>query len=335
MLRFTCPHCSMKLTAREDRAGRTAACPHCKSKLTIPHPPEPELKLIREDSSTPLEPPAPVTFKAAPVPVAPDTAARERQQAQELLASLPPEPTPEYTGERKLFWLLDILLYPFSTTGLVTLAVMIGLPLISAFLGVAFFRLVRLAGWVSFGIGVLMGLYVLWYLAECVYDSAKGGTRAPEIIDADTSLNTLWARGSYLLAVYLVYVVPVLVYWGWMQRFDAIFWALAAWAVFFFPMSLLAMVINDSLSALNPFFLIASISRVFLSYVALVACLLTIIALLALLSGATLPLPMPHVRALVAISLLSLLANAYSSFLLAHILGRFYWRNRARLDWGI
>jgi hypothetical protein len=136
VLRFACPHCSAKLTAREERAGKTAACPHCKSTVTIPGPPEPQLKLVREDSRVPLEAPDRVTFKAAPARVAPDTAARERQQAQELLASLPPESSPEYTGARKVFWLLDILLYPFSITGIVTLAVMIILPLLSAGLGV-------------------------------------------------------------------------------------------------------------------------------------------------------------------------------------------------------
>jgi hypothetical protein len=30
-----------------------------------------------------------------------------------------------------------------------------------------------------------------------------------------------------------------------------------------------------------------------------------------------------------------LAATNYVAFLVAHVLGRFYWRNRERLDWGL
>jgi hypothetical protein len=335
VLRFVCPHCSVKLTAREDRAGRTASCPRCKKVLTIPSAPELELQLVRSEPSAPLEPLDGPAFHAAPPRADPDATRRDRQQAREILESLGPEPEPEHTGNRKVFWLMDILLYPFSITGIVTLALMIGWPLMTAALGRTFFVLARLGSWLTFGIGVLLGLYTLWYMAECVYDSAKGGTRAPEIMDADTSFNALWSRAKYLLTVYFVYVAPVLIYRLWSHSFDAIFWALAAWAVLFAPMSLLAMVINDSFTALNPFFLIAAIARVLLSYAGLLVCLLGMVALMAWISAATVPPPTPRVRALLVLSIVSLVADSYGAFLFAHILGRFYWRNRERLDWGI
>jgi DNA-directed RNA polymerase subunit RPC12/RpoP len=333
VLRFSCPNCGAKLTGSEERAGKAAVCPRCKRKLTVP--PAPELTLLREEPAAPVESSDRPTFRAPPAPVERDSDRREHEQAREVLASLGPEAAPEHTGERKLPWLLDILLYPFSTTGIVTLVVMIGFPLVRTLFD-AFAprpRVVPMRGWPSFLIGLVLGLYVLWYLAECVHDSAQGGTRAPDVLDANTGLSNLWARVSYLLAVYIVYGMPVVIYGLATHRLDPIFWALAAWAAVFFPMSLLAMVVNDSISALNPLFLIGSICRVPLSYFGLIVCLLAMAVLFVLVPALMRPTPPPG--AVGAIGLVSLLAGAYGSFLFAHVLGRFYWRNRDRLDWGL
>ncbi len=181
----------------------------------------------------------------------------------------------------------------------------------------------------DWGITCVLSLYVAWYLAECVYDSAKGGTRAPEIIDTGW-LDDWWSRVSYLLVVYILFALPPLIYHFAVGRTDAIFWALLAWAVLFFPMGLLAMVIHDSTCALNPLSLLKSILQVFGPYLGL---LLGIGALAGLLWYATDLLSQGLGPA--GVWLVAALMYGYAAFVLAHVLGRFYWRYRDRLDWGI
>ncbi len=336
MIHFECGHCGRGFKAPETDAGKAGRCPQCGNKVVVPPAPTEKLTLVREPNATPAQ--KPLEPDAAPPSGWIDSShraqeAETRRRDQEVLESLGPLPVPERTGERQFFWLFDILVYPFSGTGLVTLGVIIGFPLVRALLGAVIPPFMPYRGFLFLIIGSVLTLYLGWYLAECVYDSAKGGTRAPDVMDADTSLGSLWSRVSYLLAVYLIYGLPVLIYVLIMQRFDAIFWALAAWAVLLFPMGLLAMVINDSVSALNPFFLVGSIFRVFLPYLGLVACLIGMACLLILLPA--LFRPAPPAEAIGAFGLASLVLGAYGSFLFAHVLGRFYWRHRDRLDWGI
>jgi hypothetical protein len=110
---------------------------------------------------------------------------------KEALAKLRYTPPPEYTGERRLPWPVDILLYPANAAGLMNLAIVVGILLLLTlvprlvflpFLGLMFF-LAKLA----------IAIYAAWYWAECTYDSAKGGTRAPGFFDRDrksTRLNS-------------------------------------------------------------------------------------------------------------------------------------------------
>src|SRR6185369_9352245 len=37
-IRFSCPHCSQKLSVSTRKAGKTANCPRCKKELTVPAP---------------------------------------------------------------------------------------------------------------------------------------------------------------------------------------------------------------------------------------------------------------------------------------------------------
>jgi hypothetical protein len=244
---------------------------------------------------------------------------RSRQQEQEVLASLGPMPAPEPTGQRELPWLLDVLLYPASLSGSITLLVMAVAPFIGRIVP---WPLTRGFFWLS----IVIYLYAAWYLAECVYDSAKGGTRAPDVLDADTRPSELWSRFVYLLAVYILFILPAVIYWMCTHRADAIFWGLVAWAIFFFPMGLLAMVLNDSSSVLNPLFLLAAIFRVFFAYIGLLLLIGALVIPLCLFVYWLLP---------TSIGILGPLIMAYASLVMAHVLGRFYWCYRDRLDWGI
>ena len=37
-IRFSCPHCTQKLSVSTRKAGKTANCPRCKKELTVPAP---------------------------------------------------------------------------------------------------------------------------------------------------------------------------------------------------------------------------------------------------------------------------------------------------------
>jgi hypothetical protein len=112
---------------------------------------------------------------------------------------------------------------------------------------------------------------------------------------------------------------------------DGVFWALVAWAMIFAPIGLLAMVVQDSADALNPLFLLGSMGRVLLPYLGL-------LLLVAGSAGLVWQIALwSWVRPGCAIwlQIASAAVIAYSAFVLAHVLGRFYWRYRERLDWGL
>jgi hypothetical protein len=255
------------------------------------------------------------------LPVRSDADAREDRLTQRLYASMCGDATAGAAGERRLPWPIDILLYPASLGGLTTLVIIVGIPLVLDLLPFG------LLGWL---IGMVIGLYSIWYLAECVYDSAKGGTRAPMALDT-TDFSDMLSRALYLAAVYLLFVFPAGIYWIWMNRADAVFWALVAWAVTFFPMGLLAMVIHDSTSVLNPLFLLGAILRTFIPYTGLLLLLGMLAGLYWLISDVL--TGGSYGRWL--LGALGAFLAAYMSFIMAHVLGRFYWRCRERLDWGI
>ena len=338
MLRFRCPKCSVKLTAREDRAGKTAACPHCKSKIAIPsaQAPSPAQLESTTDKITFIEP-AKAPDKPATDPLSPPQAdeldADARQHDEKLLISLGITPLPQHTGERQLPWLIDVLLYPTSQAGLTCMAVIVIAPLAAYFIRRFFgpFGAILL-GWPIFLGSLVIGLYVIWYMAECAYDSARGGTRAPDAFGLKVGFTDVGARIIYIAAVYGVYVVPVIVYLMLFRRVDAILLALAVWAVLFFPMSLLAMVLHDSTFALNPLFLLGSIFRTFFQYAGLLLLLLAATSAVAwIILAPSSGLHIPSIWLTTA----RMAISTYIVFLMTHILGRFYWRNRERLDWGI
>jgi predicted neutral ceramidase superfamily lipid hydrolase len=250
-----------------------------------------------------------------------------RSREKEALAKLRYTPPPEYTGERRLPWPIDILLYPANAAGLTNLAVVVGILFLLTlvqrlvflpFLGLMFF-LAKLA----------IAIYAAWYWAECTYDSAQGGTRAPQILDA-AGYGDKWSRVSYLLAAYIIFVLPTILYPLYGGRNITILCTLLAWAIVFFPMGLLAMVMHEALYVLNPLFLLGSIFRTFIPYLGL----LLLIASQAVLFRLVLGLLMQGGYSIWLAGLGSF-TTGYSSLIAAHILGRFYWRYRERLDWGL
>lgn len=332
MVKFRCPNCSQKLSVPENRAGRAARCPRCKERIAIPYPAASEsMTAGAEDELTLVAPPKLHDGAALdldePRRLA-EEQARTRQSEEELLASLGVTPPPEHTGKRTQPWPIDILLYPINVHGLVFLAICVGIPTCLRLV----FQLVPLLGF-AMGIPVLIlhiliFLYAGWYLAECVFDSATGGTRAPGVPTA--GIGEMWSRVSYFLAVYVLFLFPPGIYYLFTRETDLVFYGLLVWTILFFPMGLLAMAIMDSTTALNPLVLLDGILRTFFSYVGLLVLLVAVTFLMGWLLNTLTG---------VGPALLSTLIGHTGSYcalmVQAHILGRFHWRNREKLDWGI
>ena len=116
--------------------------------------------------------------------------------------------------ERKLPWLIDVFLYPACLPGMITLGVLLGIR-IAVDLAVKFLELLSMycaplliLALLGFYVGILikiaLRLFLLWYVCECIRDSAVGGLRAPETIANPPGLSELFRAGF----VWLVFWGP-------------------------------------------------------------------------------------------------------------------------------
>lgn len=236
-------------------------------------------------------------------------------------------------------WVLDIFCYPANRPGLSTLGVMVGVPLVMIGLSLASYSLMPAAPVLIFVIvplimaamagTLIMLLYFLWYLCTCVRDSAAGGLRAPETLGQTPGAVELLGQlfqvgicvgvflGLYSSLTYGVSLSPII---------HRLF---CGTLVFCFPLCLLSVISMESLGGMNPFLLLRTLVRVFLPYCGLVT-LLSVLHGSALwgmgLSQADRALNVPWALGVGAV-------EAYLLLVSAHLLGRFSWKNRNRLDW--
>jgi len=101
---------------------------------------------------------------------------------------------PQLEVKRKLPWLIDILLYPMSVSGVIHLVIFLLAPLlINKFVLIDYYGTIRLVLYI-----LLIG-YLFYYLAYCVSDSSKGGCRAPDI-----STQGIPDRGDLISQIFLM-----------------------------------------------------------------------------------------------------------------------------------
>jgi DNA-directed RNA polymerase subunit RPC12/RpoP len=370
MIEFACSSCGKLISVSESYRGRKGRCPSCKSIITVPkeQPPcPPELTGSDDGEAAPaaafLDP---AMFDIPPKQL-PATESTGQAQPADKAFQQPVQPetdlaTAQPALERKHPWLVDIFLYPANLAGLTVLGMVIGVPLLfHAFVWIlGIFTLVfppmlvflTLFAVVGLIVRIVLYLYLYWYLCECVRDSAQGGARAPETMALTPGVGDMLLQLLKILACLVLFWGPV-VAWAFRtftMAMATVWYAgpltpvfssalaanlvitvlLLAYAIFFFPMALLAVVMFDSLSGLNPVVILRSILSTFLQYCVLV---LVFCALSAFVAGLKLfvmrycPLPM-QITALLLYCL-----SAYLLVVKAHILGRFYWNNRQILDW--
>ena len=187
----------------------------------------------------------------------------------------------------------------------------------------------------SFIVNLLINLYMCWYFAECVRESAAGAVRAPDAF-ATADLSSMFGQCLYLGACYAIFALPAALYSFFTNRTDATFWALVAYGVFFFPMGLLAAVMFSSSTAFNPVLWIGSILSTFFQYCGLVLLIGGIVVGVKALTTMAQSENIQQIEG--STMLLEILFSCillYLAFVVAHLLGRFYWRYQEKLNWEV
>jgi len=223
--------------------------------------------------------------------------------------------------------LIDVLLYPMSLDGLaVTVVFALGLWMIRLF--AVFFR-----PWSYYRVTLVMtfwGLFAAWcaanFFAICLFDSSKGGTRAPGVLPAYP-----YGGGDLgvprLLGAIALGLGPSVLYYLFSGNLDWLFLLLALAGTFPLPMVVLAGTLIDSAEAFDPRLIARSIAATLPAYLGLNLRL----ALLAALGFALyldaglwrLPRVLPYAMLL------------YLLWIAGHLLGRFYLRHKDKLGWGV
>ena len=309
-VRFTCSTCNKEIEEPETSRGKLVECPHCGSYVPVPSE-----KIPAQKAEALVQP-----GKADDIS---DERFEELQRGKGKMAEQEPEPV----AERRLPWFIDILLYPISASGMVHLAILSFLPRMLLPLGHL--------NWLHppiFGLGFLVIFigYLLYCLSDCIRDSANGGRRAPNIDISPTVLLNIGELISPVLKVFVCIAFclgPLLAYLIITKRTDIIFWMLVTYGVFFLPMVLLAGVLFDSLRALNPILIIASMFNVFLPYCGLVSLFFVVSGLVAIIITFMPQLPI--------ISYILSAVCIYLTMMMAHLLGRFCYKYREKLNWEV
>ncbi len=237
-------------------------------------------------------------------------------------------------AKERLPWLIDIFLYPISAAGLTMLGLFVIVP---------FVLTLFLMGLQSLGLGVIMRplgfllflvvwvirFYMFWYLGFCVRESAEGHFRAPDNIAPgfDDSIGETFEQMLLIVGTVALFLLPSIVYYLVSRSIDTRFWLIMAGGGFFMPMALLSVIMQDGFWGLNPFRIIFSILRTFVRYCLVVPVFYLPIAIIAAFI-------IHFYRNDNAVTfLLFRTAYVYLLIVASHVLGRFYYRNEAALDW--
>jgi len=330
LIRFECHNCGRIIKVRQELAGKKGKCPDCKTPLVVPQPIFPTSAPKKTRPVTNIHQDNKVTDRLFEKPF--NSKEDFNKPGDALMQygyhdkTVPLDKNSDEcieAGKRKLIWFLDIFLYPLSPPGITIIAIVI-LPVILGYLltkiplfGIIFFIVI-------FVIRIIVGLYMVWYIALCIRDSALGGLRAPETINEMPGLGDLLSQTWQIIACYGALLAPAIIYRAVTQQQDFIWQVLFYPGIFLFPMSLLSVVMHDNILGLNPLITLSSIFKTFFPYCGLVAFLIGIFCLM----NKAIPMESSFV-----VSVISQIAGIYLFLVCAHLLGRLFWRYKDKLDW--
>ncbi|MBN1456778.1 MAG: DUF4013 domain-containing protein [Sedimentisphaerales bacterium] len=348
MIKFRCEKCNQKIAVKAIHAGKRVKCNKCQNICVIKASrPATQSESATRSSTQKAVSDNMLNFDSE------DLSALAAGQTVEIER---PKPKPEQEKiddaqrtqnlktktpkQRMLPWPIDILLYPTSIAGLLNIVLVVVCNFVLGF----FFCMGAL-------LQLLISFYIIWYCCECIRDSASGGLRAP---DAFSGGLDIWEEAfQYLkvMATCILFISPVIIYVFYYCVFtetkpnNVIVISLLGYSAAFFPMALLAMVLFDSLSALNPWLLVRSIISTFPQYVGLVILLygLGIIyyfvvfaaAMGSAAASAASPVPGSEIMGAIGFHLVEQAASLWLTLVLCHLLGRFYYKYEEKLYWEV
>jgi DNA-directed RNA polymerase subunit RPC12/RpoP len=339
MMNFNCDNCGQKFNVPEGRAGKKGRCPKCRQEFIIPGQDDYGLFGGRSGSK--------INHKISDIDSSLFDIPQKTEKAEELITQqqIPDESSessnesdesvevdeknPEDKTAFMLPWFINIFLYPFDLEGIIRLIglwllIFLFCPLIMARVGLG----TEYAPIVYF----FPVSYALYYLTECIRHSAAGHYRAPNFWFHPTDTDK-WDCVSQLFVVVgsiAVCFCPVTIYYIATERSDLIYWLLLAFGGFFFPMVLLAVVLFDSLNALNPLLIVRSILSIFIHYCGLIFILFVGSYFCLKINSRfynfhPLPILPFFLRAI----------QLYMIFVAVGLLGRFYHKYRNKLNWEV
>ncbi len=337
MIEFYCENCGQKISAPKVYSGKEFRCPKCRNSVNVPQ--------VESTSSAPMQSnggesqtnlkysdydltllniqeqdkirnitasQSDVSGEAADIQLDSGEKTRQAEEAE----------------ERRFPWLIDIFLYPLSLPGLKNLVIFVVVPpLMFVLLFVLPGMLVCLFTLIRLIVNCLIVLYMFWYFAECIRDSAGGWVRAPQGMGALPDLSDLLRQMVHAIGCLMFFLVPAGIYIGITGRIDIYFLLLLGIGLFFYPIGFLSVVLFDSVSGFNPRVLVRSIYNTFFPYLGLVLLYVFFAWLIwrMLLLGQDSILWVLFKRFIVF----------YTAFIVAHLTGRFYWRYRDKLQWNL
>ncbi len=327
MIRFLCEDCGQRISVSDDFAGRSGKCPGCGSAVVVP-------AAITATAINDIK----LDFRDFPSDDADDL----QDVNQEFFNDLGLKPIGMANldaGKRAKPWYIDIFLYPVSTSGVINFLMLTLLPPFFALIAMLFFMIPVLSffGFFFIMFTLIFRAYFFWYMAECVRGSCMGLTRAPSVYNS--AGDDFWSVLSFyfsLFACHLLCFAPAPISLLYNYEFGILYWALTVVGCLFFPILYLSIVVIDSSSAWNPVMLIMSMIRLMPQYLIFPAVIFGFICLIHSMvfclvdhdsSGLLLLLISPLIKPVV------IAIAVYFSFIAAHLLGRFYWKNAHRLDW--
>ncbi len=336
VIKFSCKNCGQKISVPDVHAGKKGKCPKCKTIVIVP-----QVKSAADDyenlasgeqlehssSASDLqlkkEPPSQTggTYRVF-------TNDLDTMPNQEQIAKIPEDEKPP---ERKLPWILDIFLYPTSTSGLINLGIFWILPILLEFTRIILPIIPGLAGLVVAG-------YMYYYFMECIRDSAAGGIRAPENIGSMPDMGDVVTQIMEIIASVVIFWGPLgayllyKIFWqatgdesSYNLTTDMVFWLLLGYGIFFFPIGLLALAMFGSSSAFNPVLWIVSIFSAFFQYCSLVLFFCVLVWLFSRMTSVF--------QQSLFFSYLFGAVFVYLAMVASHLLGRFYYLNSEKLNW--
>lgn len=350
MKKLICKNCGNKIYIRDEYLFREGKCPKCKTVFIISETNNETFSIQSDNDNHILNDTSDLTVPHSELKstdkVLPDYggSASDRLDLDETFKIRLKKEYPQ----SRLPWVIDIFLYPLNKKGLTNLCIY-AFPL--AFITIIVISVLNsrpmdMFEFEAFLIFPTVGLctiaYLFIYLKECVIDSATGGIRAIGNIitiplDGYDLLSNLWE----LIVITFFTFAPVIVYSIYISRIEysvqyaflthKIFWVLFGYGILIYPIVFLAYSLFNSSSSYNPLIWFASIFSTFFQYLRLVLFLNLLSGIFVWVSYKIIYLPNPSIINI----LLFYIVIIYMLIIDAHLLGRFFYKYRDKLNWAV